>query len=174
MKRLSIILVSFFICAVSAYALTTAELQGKWVSKSFTVDKEDNVKSEIELIFNGEKVSHKAKMNFSEEDEGIKMYVYCEIMLDGNYTVAGDSITVNYDASTLKVKCTEDDVRVVGIDNPAIVAQLQSQMSEMIRKEMLSAERDELEDPDVYNNVMIVGKKMTCVSDGDVLTFKKK
>lgn len=176
MKKILIMISAMLLCAATAWALTDAELQGKWASSQVTQTDEASgasVQASVELAFKGDKVDMKTVSNTNFDMQGIKIYVYNEVTGTGTYTVAGDSITVTVDPATIEFKCTEDDIRITGVEDAAQQAQMKSQMVAGMQQ-TAPMMKEQLAKPDVFNNVMILGKKMTCINNGMMLTFKKK
>ena len=176
MKKLLFMIAAVLVCAATAWALSPQELQGKWVSNSVSHTDEASgmgMQASIELKFDGETVDMKTKNNLTTDMQAVKLYIYNEITGSGAYTVAGDSITVTLDPATIQIKCTEDDIRITGVDDPALQAQMKEQMAAGMQQEAPGM-KESMAEPTVFNNVLILGKKMTCINDGMMLTFKKK
>lgn len=176
MKKILLMISAVLMCAASAWALSDAELQGKWASNSINQTDEmsgASVQASVELTFKGDKVDMKTISNTNMDMQGIKIYVYNEVTGSGAYTVAGDSITITVDPATIDFKCTEDDIRITGVEDAAQQAQMKTQMVAGMQQ-TAPMMKEQMAKPDVFNNVMILGKKMTCINNGIMLTFKKK
>lgn len=176
MKKLFFMIAAVLLCAASAWALSPDQLQGKWASNSVSNTDEASgmgMQASVELKFDGENVDMKTMTNLTMDMQAVKLYIYNEVTGKGSYTVAGDSITVNLDPATLEFKCTEDDIRITGVDDPAKQAQMKEQMVAGMQQNAAGM-KESMAEPTVFNNVLILGKKMTCINDGMMLTFKKK
>lgn len=163
----------------SAYALTPEELQGKWTSNKITEsDPNGGGSIDITLTFDfdgaGKATLAQGTTANLEMGQGAKLFMYNETLADGEYTVAGDSITFKIDPATVKLNMTEDDIRIIGIDDVATVNGMKEQMLAGSQQQLPAIAEQLASEAMVINNVMILPKKMTAIIDGKMVTFKKK
>lgn len=179
MKKIFLLIFGLMLITSSAMALSPEELKGKWVSNKITEadpSGQGSVDVTITLDFDGVNKASLAQgtnLNLSM-GEGAKLFMYNEVLADGEYTVAGDSITIKFTPESIKLNITEDDIRVIGVDDVAMVDQMKSQMVAGSQQQLPMIAEQIAATPEVFNNVVILPKKMTAMSDGKMFTFKKK
>lgn len=163
----------------TAFALSPEELKGKWVSNKITQNDPNgggSVDVTITLQFDGENKASLAQgtnANLSM-GEGVKLFMYNEVLADGEYTVAGDSISIKFNPESVKIKMTEDDIRLIGLDDATMAQEIKTQFVENTQQNLPVIAEQIASTPEVFNNVMILPKKMTAMNDGQMITFKKK
>lgn len=176
MKKL-FLLIGVVMMSLSAMAITTEEVVGKWESNNITAPTPDpsmKASSKIALDLKSDlKASVKQEQQITLGDTKVTIDMFITVEGDGTYTTAGDSITITLDPATIKLKFTEDDVRITGIDD---VSQQQEIVSQMVQGMSQNAEamKQELAKPFTINDVMITGKKMMCKLEDILVSFKKK
>lgn len=179
MKKLFLLIFGLMLVTSSALALSPEELKGKWVSNKITEsDPSGSGSVDITVTFNFDGVNKASitqgtNLNLSL-GEGIKLFMYNEVLADGEYTVAGDSVTIKFSAESVKLNITEDDIRVIGVDDVAAVNEMKSQMVASAPQQLAAVAEQISSTPEVLNNVMILPKKMTAMMNGKMVTFKKK
>lgn len=162
-----------------AIALTPEELKGKWASNKIT-ESDPNGGGSVDVTVNFDfdgvnKVSMSQGTNLNLElGEGAKMFMYNEVLADGEYTVAGDSVSIKFNAESVKINITEDDIRIIGVDDVAMVDQIKTQMVANSQQSLPMAAEQIASKTEVLNNVVILPKKMTAMMDNKMVTFKKK
>ena len=179
MKKIILLFLGMLLITSAAYALTPEELKGKWVSNKVTeADPNGGGSVDVVFTFNFDGAS---KVGFSqattanlEIGQGAKLFMYNEVQADGDYTVAGDSISVKINPESVKLNMTEDDIRVIGVDDAATVDGMKQQMVAGSQQQLPMMAEEIAKEPMVINNVMILPKKMTAIIDGKMITFKKK
>lgn len=181
MKKLVIMLGFLLGTLTSAYALSPDEVKGKWESNPIKQEATPDMpmSSVIKLQYNfadDTNVEIKNEVNFTLIlGGGNKAEIFMDATAKGHYTVAGDSITVNYIPETVKIKFTEEDIRVSGPDiQPEMEPEVQAEFYKQMSQEVPTIEQGMGQEPDVLNNVLVTGKKMVCNMDDKFVTFKKK
>lgn len=179
MKKIILLFLGMMLITSAAYALTPEELKGKWVSNKVTEsDPNGGGSIDVVLTFNFDgtsKAGYTQGTNANiEAGQGVKIFMYNEVVAECDYTVAGDSITLKVIPETVKLNMTEDDIRIIGVDDVAAADGMKQQMVAGSQQSLPMAAEQLANQPIVINNVMILPKKMTAVIDGKMVTFKKK
>ncbi len=183
MKKTLAMLAAVLLCAISASAITSADLSGyKWKSKKIDMPSpEDAIKaySVVEYSFDSESTYTEKEdvvMNIFDKESKMKIDIYMTVTATGTYTVEGDVVTLNADASTMKVICEDEDIHVTfpgGESNSIMESMVKSQMRQMVDL-MRQAAEEGFKKPTVLKDVVINGKKVTCETDKVKLEFSVK
>lgn len=179
MKKLILLIFGLMVITSSALALSPEELKGKWVSNKISESDPNGTISADQVItlkLDGvDKVTYTQSSNMNLSlGEGIKIYTYNELVAEGGYIVAGDSITITLTQESVKMNITEDDIRIIGIDDVAEVEEAKREFVEQTQKSLPMAAEQIAAHPVVFNNVVILPKKMTAMNNGKMINFKKK
>lgn len=179
MKKLFSVIFGLMLIATNTFALTPDELTGKWVSNKISEADPNgggSVDVTLTLDFDGAQkaaFSQGTSANL-ELGQGAKLFMYNELQADCEYSVAGDSITLKIIPESVKLNITEDDIRIIGVDDAAAVDGMKQQMVAGSQQQLPMMAEQLAAQPMVINNVMILPKKMTALVDGKMVTFKKK
>lgn len=179
MKKIILLFLGMLLITSAAYALTPEELKGKWVSNKVTeADPNGGGSVDVVLTFN---FDGSTKAGFTqgttanlELGQGAKLFMYNELQAECEYSIAGDSISFNINPESVKLNMTEDDIRIIGVDDAAAADGMKQQMVAGSQQQLPMMAEELAKEPMVLNNVMILPKKMTAIVDGKMVTFKKK
>lgn len=179
MKKIILVIFGLMLIASEAFALTPDEITGKWASNKITEtdpNGEGSMDVTFTLNFDG---SQKAALTEGisanlDMGQGAKLFMYNELQADCEYTVEGDSITLKIIPESVKLNITEDDIRIIGIDDAATVEGMKQQMVAGLQQQLPMMAEQLASDPLVLNNVVVLPKKMTAMIDGKMVTFKRK
>ena len=183
MKKTLLMLAAVLMCAITASAITPAELSGyKWKSKKIEIPiPVEALKgtSVAEYSFTSENTydeREEVALSIFDKESKMKIDIYMTVTSSGNYTAEGDSITLNTDVSTLKVVCEDEDIHVTfpgGESNAIMESMVKGQMGQMIDSMTKTFEQG-YKEPTVLQNVKINGKKATADADEIKLEFSIK
>lgn len=179
MKKIIMLFLGLMLVTTSALALTPEEIKGKWASNKISdSDPNGGGSIDITLTFNFDGAS---KASFTQGTsanidlgQGAKLFMYNEVVAEGEYTVDGDSISFKIDPATVKINLSEDDIRIIGVDDVAAVNGMKEQMVAGTQQNAPMMAEEMAKKAIVLNNVMVLPKKLTAMVDGKMVTFKKK
>lgn len=179
MKKIILLFLGMLLITSAAYALTPEELKGKWVSNKVTeTDPNGGGSVDVVLTFNFDGASKAGFIQSTnaniEVAQGMKLFMYNELQADCDYTVAGDSISIKINPESVKLNMTEDDIRIIGVEDATAADGMKQQMVASTQQQLPMMAEELAKEPMVMNNVMILPKKMTALIDGKMFTFKKK
>jgi len=179
MKKLSIIICALFCVATSVMALSPDEITGSWESKwtnSPSPDREISSKEKSSYVFNQDGTyTCKSEMQMSILGQPtVDCFFYAD--LKGTYTVAGDSISLIVDPSSIKLDFPEDEIRLSGQVDPDQESMIKSTIHYNMRS-MLPEIKKAIKDFTITDVVITQdkkNKKMTCIDSGTKMEFTQK
>ena len=161
MKKSALILALIIAIALPSSALTPTDLVGLWESKWTDVPSEMR-----ELVLKEkESLDIKADSTFYMDAQmqttilgrpSVDMYVY--VKAHGKWTLEADSVTFNVDPASIEIDFPEEEIRIMGLDNPDQESMIKSQMHYNFTSQVKEM-RKELDKFTYYNLVVIEEKK---------------
>ncbi len=179
MKKLFSVIFGLMLIATNAFALSPDELTGKWASNKIS-ETDPNGGNTVDVVitldFDGAQKASFSQGTTANIDlgQGAKLFMYNEVLAECEYSVAGDSITLKIIPESVKLNLTEDDIRIIGVDDAAAVDGMKQQMVASSQQQLPMMAEQLASEPMVINNVVILPKKMTAMIDGKMVSFKKK